>query len=412
MKIRLNYREFLFGVLAFFLMVPFFKPNYIYVKMPTLNTMFLYYLYGAIGFIFLYYISILIINKKAPSPIIVMVAFYAATLIVSSFINDGALMAAVLEGFSYIALFILSELLLTRSLNLFLNVITPILNILVLINFATLIIWPNGMYRSFVVSEAFWNSGNNWFLGYDNAFFAYVLPALLFSVIKYLYVHRTFLSVTKAIIMTVVCTYSIISRWQATAVVCIIIFLFVLVLIQINKLPAIANAKTYLWGNVVVFLGFVVLRVQEIFSYVIKNVLDKDLTFSGRTEIWDLSIKSFYKSPVFGYGIEDLTETIRKISINSSHNQYLWILYRGGLVHFLPFIVMLFSVVKRLYEKRNIAYVRVTAIALCTIFIMWQFEAISTHSIMILLVFAYHVGYVKLETKKEKYQDDNRLAVS
>ena len=404
MKIRFNYQEFLFGMLAFFLMVPFFKPNYIYVKMPTLNTIFLYYLYGAIGFIFLYYISILIINKKAPSSIIVMVAFYAATLIISSFINDGALMAAVLEGFSYIALFILSELLLIRSLNLFLKVVTPILNLLVIINFLTLILWPNGMYRSYVVSEEFWNSGNNWFLGYDNAFFAYVLPALLFSIIKYLYVDKTILSKFKAIAMTVICTYSIISRWQATAVVCIIIFLFVLVLIQINKLPPIANAKTYLWGNVVVFLGFVVLRVQESFSYIIKSVLDKDLTFSGRTEIWDLSLQSISKAPILGYGIEDLTETINRISINSSHNQYLWILYRGGLVHFLPFIVMVFNVVKRLYEKRNIAYVKITAIALCTIFILWQFEAISTHSIMILFVFAYYVGYAEVENKEEKFR--------
>lgn len=404
MKIRFNYREFLFGILAFFLMVPFFKPNYIYAKMPALNTVFLYYLYGAIGFIFLYYISILIVNKRGPSAIVVMVTFYEVTLILSSFISGGALMASILEGFSCMALFILSEMLLIRSLNLFLKVITPILNLLVIINFFTLLIWPNGMYRSYVVSEEFWNSGNNWFLGYDNAFFAYVLPALLFSIVKYLYVDKTILSRLKAIVMVVICTYSIISRWQATAVVCIIVFLFLLVLIQINKLPAIANAKTYLWGNVGVFLGFVVFRVQDAFSYIIKNVLDKDLTFSGRTEIWDLSLKSISQSFVFGYGIEDLTETIRKISINSSHNQYLWVLYRGGLVHFLPFIVMVFKVVKRLYEKCDIGYVKITAAALCTIFIMWQFEAISTHSIMILFVFAYYVGYAKLEDKGEQFR--------
>ena len=406
MKIRFNYREFLFGVVAFFLMIPFFKPNYIYVKMPGLNTIFLYYLYGAIGFIFLYYISVLIINKKMFSPIIIMVSFYAATLVISSFLNDGFLMSAVFEGLSYIAIFMLSELLLIRSLNLFLNVVTPILNLLVIINFFTLIIWPNGMYRSFVGSSELWNSGTNWFLGYDNAFFAYVLPTLLFSLIKYLYVNKTFLSKTKALVMIGVCTYTIISRWSATAVVGIIIFLFVFVLIQMNKLPAIANAQTYILGNVMVFLGFVVLRVQDKFAYIIKNLLGKDLTFTGRTEIWDLSLKSIYQSPVFGYGIEDLYKTIQRIS---SHNQYLWILYRGGLVHFLPFIVMVLSIGKRLYEKRDVAYVKITAIALCTIFIMWQFEAITTHSIMLLFVFSYYVGYAKLKTKEDNYRENNSL---
>lgn len=402
MKIRLNYREFLFGVLAFFLMVPFFKPNYIYAKMPEVDKLFSYYLYGAILFILFYYVVILIINKRPPSLIVVIASLYGGALILSTIVNNGDFLASVREGVSYIALFAWSELMLTKSLKFYLSVTVPIFNLLVIINFATLIIWPNGMYRSFVVSEEFWNSGNNWLLGYDNAFFAYVLPALLFSIIKYLYIDKTLFAKFKAIVMIVICAYSIISRWHATAVVCIVIFLFAFVLIQMNKLPAIANAKTYLWGNVAVFLAFVVIRVQEIFSYIIKNILDKDLTFSGRTEIWDLSLKSISQEPIFGYGIEELTETINRISINSSHNQYLWILYRGGLVYFLPFSIMILSIVKRLYKNRDIAYVKITATALCAIFILWQFEAISSYTLISTLVFSYFVGNVPLGTETEK----------
>ena len=401
MKIRFNYQEFLFGVLAFFLMIPFFKPNYIYAKMPELDKLFSYYLYGAILFILFYYIIVLIINKRPPSLIVVLISLYGGALILSTIINKEDFLASLREGVSYIALFALSELLLSKSVKFYLSVMTPIFNLLIIINFVTLIVWPNGMYRSFVISEEFWNSGNNWFLGYDNAFFAYVLPALLFSIIKYLYIDKTLFAKFKATVMVAIGAYSIISRWHATAVVCIIIFLFAFVLIQMKKLPAIANAKTYLWGNVAVFLGFVIIRVQEIFSYIIKNILGKDLTFSGRIEIWDLSLKSISQAPVFGYGIEDVTETVKKISINSSHNQYLWILYRGGLIHFLPFSVMIFTIVRRLYKNREFAYVKLTSVALCAIFILWQFEAISSYPLISILVFSYFVGNVPLGVETE-----------
>ncbi len=409
MKIRFNYREFLFSALGFFLMIPFFKPNYIYEKMPAVNTIFMYYLYGAIGIIFLYYITDLIRRKKAPSKIMVMITLYSVSLMLSTFLSDGPLMAAVREGFSYMALFALSEILLSKSLNMFLRVITPILNLLIIINFATLLIWPKGMYRSYVGSMELFNTGNNWILGYDNAFIAYVLPAFLFSLISYLYVRPTFFSKIKALIISAICIYTIFSRWHATGVVCMVVFIPVALLIFMDKLPAIANAKTYLWGNVVVFFSFVIFRIQELFSYIIKELLDKDLTFSGRIGVWDLSLKSFYEAPLFGYGIEALSKTIARISINSSHNQYLWIIYRGGLVHFLPFMGMVFSAVKRLYEKRSIAYVKLTAVCLCSIFILWQFESISTHSIMILFVFAYYVGYAKLETPEENQQEGSGL---
>ena len=55
--------------------------------------------------------------------------------------------------------------------------------------------------------------------------------------------------------------------------------------------------------SIVIFVSIVFLRLQEVFSYLIVNILGKDLTFTGRTVIWDYYINEIKNSWVIGYGV-------------------------------------------------------------------------------------------------------------
>ena len=52
------------------------------------------------------------------------------------------------------------------------------------------------------------------------------------------------------------------------------------------------------------FYGIVLLRLQNIFSFIIQNILGKDLTFTGRTRIWDNAIEFIKARFIIGYGKE------------------------------------------------------------------------------------------------------------
>ncbi|MBQ8963448.1 MAG: O-antigen ligase family protein [Clostridia bacterium] len=81
---------------------------------------------------------------------------------------------------------------------------------------------------------------------------------------------------------------------------------------------------------------------------VIRDWLNKDLTFSGRTEIWELCLKKVAQSPLLGQGNFESGWTIlwRAIGRNA-HNIFLDVLYQGGAVMLLGYGFMLGMVLTR-----------------------------------------------------------------
>ncbi len=90
-------------------------------------------------------------------------------------------------------------------------------------------------------------------------------------------------------------------------------------------------------------LGFNIILSQGIiiqwFAPIIENVFNKKLTLSGRTLIWEKAYAEIAKSPLIGYGCEPVDVSIVKIILNHAHNLYLEILYRGGIIGLLLFII-------------------------------------------------------------------------
>ena len=241
------------------------------------------------------------------------------------------------------------------------------LGLFVLINFVTIILFPQGMYE-------FNNYTQNYFLGYRNNSIMLFFPAIIFSIVRSL---RKYNKLTlSSFVITAVSFANVILAFSATSVIGMTVFILFLLLALINKMPNFLNIITYLAINITYFFGVIILRLQEAFAFIIVDMLGRDLTFTGRTKIWDGALAAFAKSPVFGVGEIESQASRDLIGATHAHNYYLDLLYKSGLPGFLIFFAILIICGMALYRNRNNGKIPfVVSGAICAFMIMLQSEA-------------------------------------
>lgn len=241
------------------------------------------------------------------------------------------------------------------------------LGLFVLINFATIILFPQGMYEFNTFTQ-------NYFLGYRNNSIMLFFPAIIFSIVRSL---RKYNKLTlSSFVITAVSFATVILAFSATSVIGMTVFTLFLLLALINKMPNFLNIITYLAINIAYFFGVIILRLQEAFAFIIVDMLGRDLTFTGRTKIWDAAFAAFAKSPVFGVGEIENQASRDLIGATHAHNYYLDLLYKSGLPGFLIFFAILIICGMALYRNRKNGKIPfVVSGAICAFMIMLQSEA-------------------------------------
>ena len=253
--------------------------------------------------------------------------------------------------------------------------------IFIYINFATLIIFPDGMYLTETTNF-------NWFLGYDNTHVVYYLPALLIALI---YMEMTNKRIRGSLLIIVI-IFSCLMRWAATTIMGTAIFLVLLIPI-FRKNIRIFNFKTYMIVTFIIFVTMVLLRLQNYLSFLIVDILGKDLTFRNRTPLWDTTIEYIKENILLGYGWQ--SNDVRHIMYNSSsvisaHNQILEYVYLGGIPLISIYIYMIFYINKissKLKENKIIQYISIAFFALQ---IMYIAEVFINPIIYIILIIALY----------------------
>ena len=187
------------------------------------------------------------------------------------------------------------------------------LGLFVLINFATVLLFPQGMYEFNTFTQ-------NYFLGYRNNSIMLFFPAIIFSIVRSL---RKYNKLTlSSFVITAVSFATVILAFSAT------------------------------------------------------SMLGRDLTFTGRTKIWDSALAAFAKSPVFGVGEIENQASRDLIGATHAHNYYLDLLYKSGLPGFLIFFAILIICGVALYRNRKNGKIPfIVSGAICAFMIMLQSEA-------------------------------------
>lgn len=309
--------------------------------------------------------------------ILFIILFYCS-LLFSTFYFNQSYVNLIYEFASILSWIVLFKINMLDNKDKFLTTLENTFFILLLINFITIILFPGGFYLN--------SSGysGNYFLGYDNNLITYIFPALALSFTNSL--NKNGKIVLKSIFLLIISFCSIIFTWSATGIVSMVIMIALFLVYTINKKDF--PIKKYIVVALILFIGIVFLRFQNIFSFIIEGWLKKDLTFTGRTYIWDIFISEIKKSILIGHGIVDSKYLILTLNAGHAHNYFLQILYQGGLLTLSMFLGFFFSAINKVKNCNEKKYVGIVIFAYLISFI---FEAYSlTNMFIIVLLIAYY----------------------
>lgn len=262
---------------------------------------------------------------------------------------------------------------------------TIVFSICVYSNFVALLLNPFGMINS--DGEVYYLLGTNY-----NQIGPKVMMAFLFSI---LLSSRYKIVIINTIIVAVIGMISLLIVQSMTSTVCIAILLFVYLNLwskTLNKLMfrGLLTAVA-LFQILIVFFGNTLNTVE---SNAFLDLIGKDATFTGRTELWGYSAGYFWDSPIWGHGYIDTTDYAESgyfygIAKNS-HNYIYNLLHKGGVI--LLFIITwmikisYYRIKPRINESNAYIIIMTGAIFLT----MCLFEVYDTIYTYLLLIFMYY----------------------
>ena len=369
----------------FLLLVPFFKPPYFGVVSEMISS-----IYNICQIISAVITAFLVFRKRKISKIIIYITIFEAIIILSTIINDGNLKGCILNAIQAIVLCLLVDYGVRYNKKALLNSLLLIFEILIITNLITIFMFPDGMYSNPISGYK-----ENWFLGFDNSHIVYLMLGITISVIySYLYFKRLTLRTYFIIIISII---TVLIRWSATGVVGILLlFIYLISRGLINKFKFF-NIKNYTIIYLISFFGIVILRIQNYFSYLIVDVLKKDLTFTGRTHIWDRTITFIKQSPYIGCGYFE--GIIRQYKYHiwgavHAHDQILEILYLGGIALLIVFAIIIYLMIKELNKYRTYKLTKFISWIIFIFMIMMLTEVYSFEKIFLLVILASNIKHL------------------
>lgn len=340
---------------------------------------------GVIGWYVLVY-------RKASGPFLLFMAFYGIRLCITLWYVPQNFMRVIMNAYPIMGLVCISEILLERNARLYIRGFAGILKILCTVNALQSLLMPDLFYQKYIIG------------GENQIVFSYIISIVLEK------------SVQRKTIKwyIILLTLSIVRIFSAGN---LLGWAFFLTIYYYYRRPRNIKSITFFYGYCVSWVLIVVVRIQNIFAWLIVGILHKNLTFTNRTIIWDNALGSIRNRPLLGYGVQNTvnlfyTYIVRpgKPTVNSwfsAHNQVIQTLYESGIVSMIPVMLLCIMVFKKLDKNRNNRMYPVMVAGIIGLSVSLMAEAPGWDSVFILLTFAYHIQKIPnvTDTNWEKIDD-------
>lgn len=291
--------------------------------------------------------------------LILLVMLYSFIILFSAVINNNITMGMIYTNFVYIGFIIYINYCMKDFKN-FINALNILFTLLIIYNLILAIFSQSSyMYIGYQGSQKV-------FVGTfesRNGISMVMIPAIAFILIRSEYIYEKVRN-KDILLCFMVLIIILLSKSSTGFIVGSLLVIYVLLLkkikikININKLMSI---YTIIYTQVVIF------RIQEtVFRGFIENTLQKNVTLTGRTLIWDFIMKIIPNSLIFGYGRNDIIAQNAIIrDVTEAHNGLLEILLCTGIIGLFVFILILLNVFKALNKSNSkISYILSMAIFL------------------------------------------------
>ena len=291
--------------------------------------------------------------------LILLVMLYSFIILFSAVINNNITIGMIYTNFVYIGFIIYINYCMKDFKN-FINALNILFTLLIIYNLILAIFSQSSyMYIGYQGSQKV-------FVGTfesRNGISMVMIPAIAFILIRSEYIYEKVRN-KDILLCFMVLIIILLSKSSTGFIVGSLLVIYVLLLkkikikININKLMSI---YTIIYTQVVIF------RIQEtVFRGFIENTLQKNVTLTGRTLIWDFIMKIIPNSLIFGYGRNDIIAQNAIIrDVTEAHNGLLEILLCTGIIGLFVFILILLNAFKALNKSNSkISYILSMAIFL------------------------------------------------
>ena len=320
---------------------------------------------------FLIFLMSVVNFKFRKNKLIVAVFLFCLTLFTITAWNNGNILETVKRFESMLLPVMWMHFMIRRNEKQTLKFLVYYFGLLSILNALMILFLPLGL------DPAYNNGGNQiYLLGIDNKIAFITVPVFGLALVyidKYCKPeHKTLLCICAAIVFIL----PEFLMWVGSGIVG---FLIVVLLLLFYKVPVVRRYLTL--NNCLIATGillFIVLsrpiREGGVLARFIVDVLHKDISFSGRTVLWNQTVDLIKKSPVFGYGLQEMESYGLHFTDRhgihygfSPHNGFLLLLLYGGVVLCLAYINIILSAGKIKYIRetwnKNIEYLIFTLIA-------------------------------------------------
>lgn len=267
-----------------------------------------------------------------------------------------------------------------------------ILEILVYSNFIAILMFPNGLYL--FETETGWISDQAWILGLRNAQTTYLMLACIVAAL-YLELKHYRIGITiRCICLYVVVFFTISTLEIGSGFLGFFVLSFMLIFTYFKKNICISFSYVTI-GHVVLFFLMTSLGSLSLFSSIgdiVGMFLGRQGTVSARFYIWKISWSKVFESPILGHGImnSDQLTWLSNIAAGASttHNTFLDMWLRGGLICFILFCLVLRTINKRIsfLKKENLRLYNIGTIGVLVFFIIAQAEGAMSGTTMYILL--------------------------
>ena len=320
------------------MLIPIFQPK---IFSQYNSTTMLYIIFNAVEIMcFLIYIIFFKEYKGVHWPVLIWIIYRIYILFVMLVTgNSGGILQWGYLSLMVTNLLFVCEYALDNDIKNLLKGITYLGIILLVINFTTLLIFDRGIIRStfYEVTE-----GDQYFLGIKTQFTTMMFPCIAASGALYL-MKKNKKNRMLVIISALSCCVNIFNKSISTAIVGIVIVVFMVFLRKFRKVKW--NFKRLFVCAMAIQIAIVYFNIQQYFSTFIENYLHKDASLSSRVFIWESAKKLISEESIlallFGNGTFNLNAFVPHAGgLWQPHNQLLVWIYTTGLIGTL--IVFLF----------------------------------------------------------------------
>lgn len=206
-----------------------------------------------------------------------------------------------------------------------------------------------------------------------------------------------------------VSSFYVIEQWISTAVALFALMLLAAIMCRFAIFSRLVHYATLLTGALVINFSLVVLRIQNLFKWLIVDILGEDLTMDGRTIIWDFAVKDMRGHiPWLGAGIQpDGSKDIHVATFNEwghqlmgdrqAHNQLVSTFYFNGVPGLVCFIGLLFVAGANLSKVRDWRIVLFFSFGMFALALGMCTEMIGDNYYLYMLLLALNYAYLANE---------------